>query len=113
VIFFSSQVPRADNANHQPSKSAVIGVLNPRANNEIPSAGISLAENGEGCRIEAVGIDLAFDSVDFSPAALLELPARSSELGIDCSTRVGSWRLTPDDPKVILNKILHDARLVK
>jgi len=69
VIFFSSQVSRADNANHKPSKSAVIGVLNPRANNEIPAAGISLAENGEGCRIEAVWIDLAFDSVDFSPAA--------------------------------------------
>jgi len=78
VIFFSSQVPRTDNANHKPSKPAVVGVLNPRANNEIPAARISLAKNGEGCRIEAVGIDLAFDSVDFSPAAddKIHLPSR-------------------------------------
>ena len=78
MIFFSSQVPRTDNANHKPSKPAVVGVLNPRANNEIPAARISLAKNGEGCRIEAVGIDLAFDSVDFSPAAddKIHLPSR-------------------------------------
>jgi len=39
------------------------GFLNPRTEKEIPAAGIGLAENAHRFRIEAVGIDLEFESV--------------------------------------------------
>jgi hypothetical protein len=33
------------------------------------AGGIGLAENAERCRIEALRIDLAFNGINFSPAA--------------------------------------------
>ena len=71
------EVPRAGNADHEPSETTLIGFPDPRADKVIPAAGIGRAEYGEGGRIEAVGIDLAFDRIDLFAATddKIHLPA--------------------------------------
>jgi hypothetical protein len=54
---------------HEPSETTLIGFPDPWADEVIPPAGIGRSEHGEGGRIEAVGIDLAFDRIDLFAAA--------------------------------------------